>query len=139
MLKSNDMATVHKFEELAIWQLAFKIYKQVSVISTRMRKERDFRFADQMKSAAGSTMDNIAEGFARNSRLEFINSLGISKGEVGELQSQSYRAKFDSYINEEEFSILFCDLKSLSSQIAGFIKYLNTTPTRGLKLKNRIS
>jgi four helix bundle protein len=32
-----------------------------------------------MKSAAGSIMDNIAEGFERSSRLEFVNSLEFQK------------------------------------------------------------
>ena len=86
------MATVHKFEELEIWQLSFSIYKKVSDITERMRLKHDYRFADQMKAAAGSVMDNIAEGFERNSRLEFLNSLSISKGECGELKSQLYRA-----------------------------------------------
>jgi len=54
----------------------------------RMRKVYDYRFADQIKAAAGSIMDNMAEGFERYSRLEFLNSLSISKGECGELKSQ---------------------------------------------------
>jgi len=53
-----------------------------------MRKVYDYRFADQIKAAAGSIMDNMAEGFERYSRLEFLNSLSISKGECGELKSQ---------------------------------------------------
>ena len=54
------MATVHKFEDLEIWQLAFAIYKKVSALTERMRSKHDYRFADQMKAAAGSVMDNIA-------------------------------------------------------------------------------
>jgi four helix bundle protein len=52
-------------------------------------------------------MDNIAEGFERNSRLEFINSLSISKGEGGELKSQLYRCFDDEYINQEKFTELY--------------------------------
>ena len=86
------MATVHKFEELEIWQLAREIYQKISALSEKMRKNHEYRFAEQIKAAAGSVMDNIAEGFERNSRLEFLNSLSISKGECGELKSQLYRA-----------------------------------------------
>ncbi len=43
-----------------------------------------------MRGSSGSIMDNIAEGFERGSKLEFINSLSYSKGEVGELKSQLY-------------------------------------------------
>ena len=59
-----------------------------------------------MKSAAGPVMDNIAEGFERNSRLEFLNSLRISNGESGDLKSQLYRTLVDKYIEENEFNEL---------------------------------
>ena len=51
-------------------------------------------------------MDNIAESFERNSRLEFLNSLRISKGESGELKSQLYRTLADKYIEQNEFNEL---------------------------------
>lgn len=65
------MATVQKFEDLEIWQLARKIYQKISFLSEKMRRNHDYRFAEQIKAAAGSVMDNIGEGFERNSRLEF--------------------------------------------------------------------
>ena len=71
------MATVHKFEDLEIWQLARKLFNKISKLAEKLRKNHDYRFAEQMKSSAGSIMDNIAEGFERNSRLEFLNSLSI--------------------------------------------------------------
>ena len=47
---------------------------------------KDFRFKNNFKEAAGSVMDNIAEGFERESRLEFINALSYSKGSTGEVR-----------------------------------------------------
>ena len=131
------MATVHKFEELEIWQLAFIIYKKVSVITERMRKKHDYRFADQMKAAAGSVMDNIAEGFERNSRLEFLNSLSISKGECGELKSQVHRSLQDKYIDQKEFDELYGEIDMEIKKIANFIIYLNKSSVKGLKFKDR--
>ena len=131
------MATVHKFEDLEIWQLARKIYQRISVIAEKMRKNHDYRFAEQMKSAAGSVMDNIAEGFERNSRLEFLNSLSISKGECGELKSQLYRALDDKYIDQKEFEELYSEVELEIKKIAAFIIYLNNSKVKGLKFKDR--
>ena len=131
------MATVHKFEDLEIWQLARKIYQKISAISEKMRKNHDYRFAEQLKSAAGSVMDNIAEGFERNSRLEFLNSLSISKGECGELKSQLYRALDDKYINKTEFDDLYAEVDLDIKKIAAFIIYLNNSKVKGLKFKDR--
>ncbi len=110
------MATIKKFEELEIWQLARKLYNKITAVATLLRQQKEFRFAEQMKSSSGSIMDNIAEGFERSSRLEFLNSLSISK---------------------EEFEDFCLDTDVLSKKLASFIMYLNTTNQKGLKFKDR--
>lgn len=132
------MATIQRFEDLEVWQLARKLYTKISVVTERLRKVKEFRFAEQMKSAAGSIIDNIAEGFERNSRLEFLNSLSISKGESGELKSQLYRASDDKYLDEKEFLELYEDCNKVSKKIASFMKYLNNSTIKGLKFKDRV-
>ncbi|HZI53909.1 MAG TPA: four helix bundle protein, partial [Chitinophagaceae bacterium] len=97
----------------------------------------DFRLAEQIKAAAGSVMDNIGEGFERSSRLEFINSLSISKGECGELKSQLYRALDDNYVDQKEFDEIYADVEVEIKKIAAFVIYLNGSPVKGLKFKNR--
>lgn len=83
-------------------------------------------------------MDNIAEGFERNSRLEFVNSLSISKGECGELKSQLYRALDDGYLTQSEFDDLYSDVELETKKLGSFIEYLNGSKIKGLKFKNRI-
>ncbi len=81
------MATIKQFEDLEIWQKARIIYQKVVALTKKSSFEKDFRFRSQIKAAAGSVMDNIAEGFERDSRLEFINFLSISKGSCREVRS----------------------------------------------------
>ena len=132
------MATINRFEDLEIWQLARNLYRKISKLAEKLRKSHDYRFADQIKAAAGSIMDNIAEGFERNSRLEFVNSLSIPKGESGELKSQLYRSLDDYYVTQEEFEELYEDTDKVSKKIANFVKYLNNSKIKGLKFKNRM-
>jgi four helix bundle protein len=90
-----------------------------------------------MKSSAGSAMDNIAEGFGRGSRLEFINSLGVSNGETCELQSQMYRCLDDQVINSSEFEELYYDTDKLKGKTSTLVIYLNECEVKGLKFKRR--
>lgn len=137
LVKHPPMATILRFEDLEIWQLARELYNEVSNLVDKMRKNHDYRFAEQIKAATGSIMDNIAEGFERSSRLEFLNSLSISKGECGELKSQLYRSLDDKYIDQKEFDLKYEIADKLLKKIANFIKYLNSSKMKGLKFKDR--
>ena len=87
------MGTIYRFEDLPVWQQSRSLCNAVfKVINKNPLFTNDFRFRDQVKASAGSVMDNIAEGFERSSRLEFVNFLSIAKGSTGEVRSKLYRA-----------------------------------------------
>lgn len=131
------MATINCFEELEIWQLARKLSASIYPLTFVSPIATDYRFKDQLRGTCGSIMDNIAEGFGRGSRLEFINSLATAKGEAEELKSQLYRGKDVQYFKEITFSELFADADLLVKKIRSLIVYLNTSLVKGQKFKNR--
>lgn len=131
------MATITKFEDLEIWQLARELSKDIYSLTFIEPIKSDFRLKDQMRGSSGSIMDNIAEGFERGSKLEFINSLGYSKGEVGELKSQLYRSLDNQYISQEKFDDLYTKADLITKKITAFITYLNSSKIKGQKFKNR--
>ena len=133
------MATIRKFEDLEIWKKARDLSLKIFTITGSKLFYNDFKFRDQARSSAGSVMDNIAEGFERSSRLEFVQFLGHSKGSCGEIRSQIYRAIDQKYVEEEYGMNLITEYELLSREIAGFIKYLNNSIIKGQKFKNRIT
>lgn len=131
------MPTINRFEDLQIWQLARELSKVIFELTSHEPFSKDFRFRDQIRAAAGSVMDNIAEGFERSSQFELTNFLGIAKGSSGEVRSQLYRAFDQNYISEAQLQDLQSRYSNLAEQIAGFIKYLNKSEVRGQKFKDR--
>ncbi len=83
-------------------------------------------------------MDNIAEGFERASKNEFVNSLTYAKGSAGETLSQLYRALDRGYLTDTEFDDLKNKTEEVSRMLNGLISYLNKTDVRGFKFKNRV-
>jgi four helix bundle protein len=82
-------------------------------------------------------MDNIAEGFGRGSKNEFVNSLTTAKGEAEELKSQLYRGLDVQYFSESLFNELYAYTDTLVRKIGAFISYLNKSNIRGQKFKER--
>ena len=102
------MATITNFENLEVWQLAREFAKTTFQLYTSSESfTRDYKLKDQINGASGSIMDNIAEGFERSGRKEFIQYLAIAKGSAGEVKSQLYRAYDRSYITEESFDFAY--------------------------------
>ena len=131
------MATLKTFEEIKIWQDARQLYQKIIALTKRTEFSKNFRLCSQIKEAAGSVMDNIAEGFERDSRLEFINHLSYAKGSCGEVCLQLYRSVDEGYITQEEQSNFNNQYKSLSTDIANFIRYLNQSDIKGQKFLGR--
>jgi len=132
------MATIQKFEDLEIWQLARILSKDIFILSQTTNLVKDFSLKDQMNRSSGSIMDNIAEGFGRGSRLEFIQFLSISTGSADELKSQLYRCFDKEYISKENFEDLYEKTNAIYKKINGFIKYLNSSVVKGTKFKERV-
>ncbi len=131
------MATVHRFEDLEIWRKSRFLAKEIYTLTNEGPLCKNFRLRDQMGGSCGSVMDNIAKGFERGSKLEFINSLTIAKGETGELKSQLYRCTDAGYISETKFKELYSACDELTKMITSFIAYLNKLDFKGQKFKDR--
>jgi four helix bundle protein len=61
-----------RFEDLVIWQMARELCKYVFDITSNDIFKNDFKLKNQIRGSSGSVMDNIAEGFDRGGKKEFI-------------------------------------------------------------------
>jgi four helix bundle protein len=78
---------IRTFEDLVVWQKAIEFVKRVYLITDEGGLKRDFGLKDQLRRAAVSIPTNIAEGFERSSRKEYLLFLNIAKGSAGEMRS----------------------------------------------------
>ena len=115
------MATIKRFEDLEIWQLARELLK---LIYDDFRDCKYFTFKNQIIAAGLSIMNNIAEGFSRNSDKEFKQFLNISKGSGGEVKSMYYVAEDQKYVTSPTAIDRRDRVDLLLSKITNFMFYL---------------
>ncbi|MEK7140593.1 MAG: four helix bundle protein, partial [Patescibacteria group bacterium] len=118
------------------WQKARELVKFVYDISKYRNFEMDRGLQDQIRRASVSVMSNIAEGFDRGTKLEFINYLFIAKGSCGEVKTQLYIAHDVGYIDISKFQngLKLCD--ETSRLLQSFISRLKIGGRQGLQYKH---
>jgi len=112
---------IQKFEEITAWQKS----KELNIIIYKIFSNcKDFSFKNQIERASVSIMNNIAEGFERQTNREFKNFLYISKGSCGEVRSMISLAIELKYIDENNFKDVYDKCVEISKILSGFIKTL---------------
>ena len=124
------MAQISRFEDLPIWQLAIELAVKIYNISLEGKLKNDFELKAQIKDAAVSVSNNIAEGFEYDNNADFIRFLTYSKGSVGEVRSMINFLKKVEYINNEKFDEIYNDCINLSKQINNFRQYIKNNKSR---------
>jgi four helix bundle protein len=112
---------VEKFEDLVVWQMGREIARDIYSLTTAVG-QRDFGFCDQIRRAAVSIMNNVAEGYERGSNKDFAKFLFIARGSCGEVRSMLYVAMDQHYIAEDEFERISAQCRQCSAATWGLIK-----------------
>ena len=118
------MARAHGFEDLKVWQLARELVRAVYQITSTAAFNKDHALRDQLRRAAVSSMANIAEGFERGSKRDFVRFLYMARGSAGEIRSHLYVARDVDYITTSEFEQVESQATGLSKGIFRFIRHL---------------
>ena len=127
------MEKIRRFEDLEIFQIARGLCKDIYIITDAESFKCDYRFTQQIRAAAGSIMDNIAEGFERNGNKEFVNFLYIAKGSCGEVRSQLLRANDVGYIDDDTFRQLYDRTLELGRKIYNLAQKIKDVGNPGSK------
>lgn len=113
------MTKISSYKELIVWQKSYKLCTLIYKITETFPKKEDFSLISQMRRCSLSIPSNIAEGYNRNHRKEFIQFLQISYGSSAELETQILLASEIGYINK-------ADSEELLSLLTEILKMLNT-------------
>lgn len=121
------MARFSKIEEIEIWQEANALVIDIYKLTVKREFSKDFVLRDQIRKSGISIPSNIAEGFGRQSKKEFIKFLYYAKGSALELKTQINLARRLGYISQKEFLETEEKIEKIINKIGKLIGYLKRT------------
>ena len=118
------MAKFQRFEDIDIWQIAVSIAVDVYLLCDSEPLKSDWGMKDQIRRAACSMSDNIAEGFEYNNNPDFIRYLTYAKGSSGEFRNKLVILNRAGKIDTTTYEDLYAKSVEFSSKIKALIAYL---------------
>ena len=106
------------FENLEVWKkgcrVAVRLYQE-------LENSKEWGFRDQICRSALSVPSNIAEGYERSGKKEYVQYLRIAKGSCGELRTQLYIGKSAGLIVADTASDLIQETHEMSRMLGAMI------------------
>jgi len=78
---------MQSYRDLEVWQQSMALTLLVYRITQQFPREEQFGLTSQLRRAAVSVPANIAEGYGRLNRKEYVQFLGIARGSNCEIQT----------------------------------------------------
>ena len=129
------MASYKRFEEVPVWQAAIELAAKVFELTSHAAFKFRGDLVNQIRRAALSVSNNIAEGYERGTTADLIHFLYIARGSCGETRSMTRFAVqlggMDDELPEIEEVASLCE--NVSRQLFGWIDSLQHTEIAGVR------
>ncbi len=122
------MEPIKKFEDLECWKAARGLVKAIYEESQTGELSKDWDTRSQLRRAALSVMNNLAEGFGRFSEKDSLRFYDIAKASIYEVKSMLYVLEDVKYLSAERLTHLRAHTESTLKLTLGWIRYLNQPP-----------
>lgn len=109
-----------RFQDLNIWKLAIQIANELFDLADEIEAKRLFRFAEQLRGAAMSMSNNVAEGSGSSSKKEFILFLNFARRSTFENANILILLQMRSLLTKESLEKYLDQLDHLCRQITNF-------------------
>ena len=119
---------MNSYRDLIVWQKSFKLVIEIYKLTSIFPKSELYGIANQMRRASISVPSNIAEGYSRKYRKEYIQFISIAFSSGAELQTQLLLARVLELAPKEKFNTSFGLLEEVMKMLNALSKSLNPKP-----------
>jgi four helix bundle protein len=112
------------FEKLEVWKKSIDFADFIYSITRAFPDDERFGLTNQMRRAAVSISSNIAEGTSRHTKDDYARFLEIATGSVFEVVSQSFIARKQNYLSDQDHQRLYAAAEEQSRMLNGLRRSL---------------
>lgn len=120
----------NSYKELIVWQKSFELSKKIYLITNKFPKSEIYGLVSQMRRCTVSIPSNIAEGYTRAHKQEYIQFLRTAFASGAELETQLLLAKELEFISKNDFSEINSLLTEVQKMLNKLISNLALNPSR---------
>ena len=113
-----------RFQDLEIWKASIRIAEELFDIADKLEQQHLYRFAEQLRAAAMSMPNNIAEGSGSASKKDFANFLNIARRSTFENANIVILLERRELITSDHKDALLGELDLLCRKISAFRRTL---------------
>ena len=117
----------HAYRKLDAWRKAMDMVDEIYMISREFPDEEKFGLTSQVRRAAVSVPSNIAEGYGRSHRREYLHHLYIARGSLMETETQVITAVRQEMCSREQAIPVWDILQETGRLLHGLIASLRPT------------
>ncbi|HET6701520.1 MAG TPA: four helix bundle protein [Gemmatimonadaceae bacterium] len=105
------------YRELRVWQRGVTLASECSEVADNLPDRERFALASQLRRAAISIPTNIAEGYGRNGRAEYVHHVGIARGSLYELETLIEIARLRGYLHPDVLARLATQTREVAAML----------------------
>lgn len=121
------MNSIKSYKNLIVWQKSFELALQIYKLTKAFPKEELYGLVLQIRRCAVSIPSNIAEGYTRHRKLEYIQFLQVAFASGAELETQLLLAKELGYIKRADYDQVFSLLQEVLKMLNSLISKIKTS------------
>ncbi|MEO1478865.1 MAG: four helix bundle protein [Bacteroidota bacterium] len=116
--------SIESYTDLLVWQRAMDLVDSVYAVTRSFPKSEQFGLTAQVRRAVVSIPSNIAEGWGRPSRKDFLRFLYIARGSLYEVETQLRIAKRQGFVHGDDLTGVLSQAETLSKMLLGLTRSL---------------
>jgi len=122
---------IRSFRDLIAWQKSMELCQQVYAISKDHPADERFGLTAQMRRAAVSLPSNIAEGYGRRRKGDYLRFLNIALGSLCELETQMILSTQLGFTDSDKAGPAMDLLREVDRILCGLIRAVRNSASHG--------